>query len=263
MNTAGYFIPQKHHFEGKIFSELHDTTRIHDSRPVGSGLQQLLLRETWTIRLRLHQPWTRFCIWGKKTISLLLSEECRSQSHLPQTNPRKTILEKPSNRISCTLRSGTKWHFEDTEAEEQISARTLEKLTREKRWEMMGKNWGKRNRENTPISIWAYTSPTPFPHSPALKLFPIIGQIIKAHSHLGNSRELQGEGGVTHNTPNWVRLNFIPLCHLFLWTKMSLESPYCSKTSGPRGRAGLLTGLRSIRSPREKLLTDGPQHGFK
>lgn len=81
----------------------------------------------------------------------------------------------------------------------------------------MGRNWGKRNRENTPISIWAYTSPTPFPHSPALKLFPIIGQIIKAHSHLGNSRELQGEGGVTHNTPNWVRLNFIPLCHLFLW----------------------------------------------
>lgn len=62
-------------------------------------------------------------------------------------------------------------------------------------------------------------SPTPFPRSPALKLFPNTGQMIKAHSHLGNARELWGEGGIPQNTLNWVRLNknvypspaFVPL----------------------------------------------------
>lgn len=62
MNTAGDVVPQKHHLEGKIFSEIRDPTRIHEGRPVGSRLQRLLLRGTWTICLQLHQPW-RFCSW--------------------------------------------------------------------------------------------------------------------------------------------------------------------------------------------------------
>lgn len=141
---------------------------------------------------------------------------------------------------------------------------TLEKLTKEKRGEIMGKELKQEEQREDPtfhIELILH------PHSPAMKLFPITGQTLKAHPHLENSRELRGEGGVIKNILNWVRLNKNFYASLSFFssdgTKMSPESCRCVERSGRRGRDVLQTGLTSIHSPGEDLLTDGPLDVFK
>lgn len=112
---------------------------------------------------------------------------------------------------------------------------TLEKLTKEKGGEITGKEL-RREEQDPTLHIELILHP----HSPAMKLFPITGQILKAHPHLENSRGLWGEGGVIKNILNWVRLNnnFYTSLSFFSTggTKMSPESCSCVETCGRRGR---------------------------
>lgn len=262
INTAGDFIPQKHHFEGKIFSELHDTTRIYDGRPAGFRLQQLLVRGTWITCLQSYQSWTRFCTQENSHLSIPQWRTQVSKSSFLD-KPLEDYLRKAKWQDLLYLTQShnmTPWGHPSWITNLCVASGEAHKGKK-----VRNDGWGLRQeeqREDPNFHIELIFRPH---HSHTALLWscsPLkakLSKLIPIWGLLDSCREKEELSKINCTGSDYIKIS-TPLCHLLFYrTKMKLESCYCVETSGPRGHDGMVCrqGWGTSTAPgRNSSLTD-------